>query len=238
MKRSLHLPLCTLTLTPIVLSISQPAQAFELVRRFTSSLDASQEVDESTSTATGFATLDLLQDNNNNFALKYEVVVTPELDFTALNNETAPTKGNDIIFFHLHAGASRGANGELPFPIKELRQDDLGNYFVASDLDDNLVIDIANEGTTITGLLEEAKGEFVATESFSDFPSLVEELLSVSEGDTSLYWNIHSLDFPGGAIRGQVAVGTPEPTSLLSLLSLGLLGFSCVKNKQKIPRNS
>ena len=239
MKRWLSLPLCTLAIAPIAISISQPAQAFELVRRFTSSLDASQEVDPSDSTATGFATLDLLQDDDGDYALKYKVVVTPELDFTALRDGTAPTDPNDIIFFHLHAGAPRGENGELPFPIRELRQDDPSDpnstYSITSDLDDDLEINITSARTILSGLLEEAKDEFVPTDSFSEFESVVDELLAVSEGDTSLYWNIHSLGTPTGAIRGQVEVAaTPEPTSLLGLLALlGVLGFADAKNKQK-----
>ncbi|MDJ0743470.1 MAG: CHRD domain-containing protein [Xenococcaceae cyanobacterium MO_167.B27] len=234
MKRWLSIPLCTFALAPITISISQPAQAFDLIRRFTSSLDAAQEVVESTSTATGFATLDLLQDDDDNYGLRYEVIVTPELNFTALRDGTTPTDDDDITLFHLHGGAERGVNGELPFPIRELRVDDLGNFSITSDLDDDFFIDITPESTTISGLLEESKGEFVATASFPDFQSVVDELLNVPEGDTSLYWNIHSLGTPTGAIRGQVEVAaTPEPNSLLGLLALGVLGFACAKNKQK-----
>ncbi|MDJ0534034.1 MAG: CHRD domain-containing protein [Xenococcaceae cyanobacterium MO_207.B15] len=234
MKRWLSRTLCTFALAPIAISISQPAQAFDLIRRFTSSLDAAQEVVESTSTATGFATLDLLQDDDDNYGLRYEVIVTPELNFTALRDGTTPTDDDDITLFHLHGGAERGVNGELPFPIRELRVDDLGNFSITSDLDDDFFIEITPESTTISGLLEESKGEFVATASFPDFQSVVDELLNVPEGDTSLYWNIHSLGTPTGAIRGQVEVAaTPEPNSLFGLLALGVLGFACVKNKQK-----
>lgn len=230
MKRWLSISLSTLAITPIIISISQPAQAFDFVRRFTSFLDASQEVTPSTSTATGTATLDVLQDGFGNYALEYEVIVTPELDFTALRDETDPIKDNDIIFFHLHADAPRGANGQLPFRIKELQPDGVVRN------DDDFRINITNENTVITGLLTE--GEFFAPpdapqDPFTDFNSFIEnELLSIHGGDTSLYWNIHSFAFPSGAIRGQV-VATPEPTSLIGLLTLGFLGVSCVKNKHK-----
>lgn len=40
------------------------------------------------------------------------------------------------------------------------------------------------------------------------------------------YVNVHSNLFPGGEIRGQLSVTTPEPGSLL-LLGVGLLTLAC-----------
>ncbi len=220
---SLSTLIATLSLTPSV-------QAAQLLRRFTSVLDASQEVSPSTSTATGFATLGLLRDENDFFQLKYHVTVTPPLNFTALGDpsKTPVTGDDDILKFHLHAGAERDFNGVLPFDIRTIDTDGT----LTSALDDNLMIDIGSDGTTrLSGLLEEEKGEFTPVAGFPDFESIANALLDTPSGqDTSLYWNIHSVAFPSGAIRGQVQA-TPEPGTILGLITISGLGLAMKRQK-------
>jgi hypothetical protein len=49
-----------------------------------------------------------------------------------------------------------------------------------------------------------------------------DQITALETGNT--YINIHTVDFPGGEIRGQITV-VPEPGSL-GLLGLGLLGVA------------
>ena len=224
MKRSLNL--FTLALASVALCVSQPVQAANLVKSFTSFLDAGQEVIDSTSLATGRATIDLFK-HDDKYSLRYEVFVTSELDFSAIINETLPITDDDIedvTKIHIHTG-NRGENGPLPFPIKQL--DASGNYFL---LDQDLQFSISDRGTTFTGELDET--EFAPTEPFPTFQSVIDILLSTPIGDAPFYWNIHTDQNPGGAIRGQFEVKTPEPSSLLGLLTLGLLGLGCLKKQQ------
>lgn len=222
---SLSTLIATLSLTPSV-------QAAELLRRFTSVLDANQEVSRSTSTATGFATLDLLRDENDFFQLKYHVTVTPPLNFTDLRDREPPitpvTGRDDILKFHLHAGAERGSNGVLPFDIRTIKTDGT----LTSNLDDDLMIYIGSDGTTkLSGLLQEEKDEFTPVEGFPNFESIANALLNTPGGqDTSLYWNIHSLAFPSGAIRGQVQAA-PEPGTILGLIMISGLGLAMKRQK-------
>ena len=224
-----------------ILSFAPSAQAFQVVRSFTSFLDASQEVTLSTSTATGVATLDLLGEDIDDdnifdvFQLQYQITVTPPLDFTDISTlPGVPFTGDEnVSMIHLHAGAPRGVNGVLPFNIRSISPID--GSVIPSLGDDDLMINTDVDGiTTISGLLE--ADEFAPVDGFPDFQSIVDELLATPSGqDTSLYWNIHTEGFPGGAIRGQVEA-TPEPSSLLALGiiggSLGLFSFSKGCNKR------
>ncbi len=205
------------------LSFATVAEASSLVKSFTSTLDESQEVDDSDSTATGTAILNLLQDDvTGDYSLEYKLTVqNGDLDFTALQTPpgtaiTNPPGFDTVTRLHLHAGAPRGENGLLPFNIRTL-DPTTGN--ATSDIDDDLMINIMGGTTMLSGLLTANEFTPVSNDddsvSFPSFDVLVGELLATSPGqDTSLYWNIHTLDRPGGAIRGQVQA-VPEPLTIL-----------------------
>ncbi|MDJ0658825.1 MAG: PEP-CTERM sorting domain-containing protein [Crocosphaera sp.] len=202
-------------------SFATVAEASSLVKSFTSTLEAGQEVDESDSEATGTAILNLLQDDlTGEYSLQYKLTVTEngDLDFTSLITppETALTDDDltDVIRLHLHAGAPRGENGLLPFNIRSI---DPSTGDLASDIDNDLMISTVGGTTMISGLLTE--NEFTpvmnSSVSFDSFDDIVSELLATSPGqDTSLYWNIHTFGLQGGAIRGQVQA-VPEPLTIL-----------------------
>ncbi|WP_035829475.1 PEP-CTERM sorting domain-containing protein [Crocosphaera watsonii] len=192
------------------------AEAASVVKSFTSTLDAGQEVTFSDSQATGTAVLNLLRDTNGDYSLQYKLTVTENgtLDFSAL--ETPPgteiTNPITVTKLHLHGGASRGFNGVLPFNIKTV-DPDTGN--VTTDIDDDLVINIMTGTTMISGLLEADEFPISPVGPYDSFDDVVTELLATAPGqDTSLYWNIHTLGLSGGAIRGQLQA-VPEPLTIL-----------------------
>ncbi len=220
------------------LSFATVAEASSLVKSFTSTLDASQEVAPpgSDSTATGTAVLNLLKDDNDVYSLEYKLTVTEngDLDFTALKTPpgTEITDPITVTKLHLHGGAFRGDNGVLPFNIKTI---DPGTGNATADIDDNLVIDIMGGTTMISGLLEADEFPLSPVGPYSSFDDVVAELLATPLGeDTSLYWNIHTLGLPGGAIRGQVQA-VPEPLTILgagAAISFGV-GFKRKLAKKK-----
>lgn len=196
------------------LSFATVAEASNLIKEFKATLDAGQEVTFSDSTATGTAILNLLQDYEGVYSLEYKLTVTENgtLDFSAL--ETPPgteiTNPITVTRLHLHGGASRGFNGVLPFNIKTI---DTETGDVGVDVDEDLVIDIMEGTTMISGILGEA--EFTPSDTYGSFDDVVAELLATPLGeDTDFYWNIHTLGLPGGAIRGQVEA-VPEPLTIL-----------------------
>ena len=197
------------------LSFATVAEAAYLVKSFTSELDASQEVTFSDSEATGTAVLNLWKDYDDTYSLEYKLTITEngDLDFTALDTPpgTAITDPITVTKLHLHGGAPRGANGVLPFNIKTV---DAGTGNATANIDDDLVINIMGGTTMISGILEE--DEFLsAVGPYNDFNDVVAELLATPPGqDTLLYWNIHTVGLPGGAIRGQLQA-VPEPLTIL-----------------------
>ena len=111
--------------------------------------------------------------------------------------------GDDMIAGHIHA-AAMGVNGPVVFG------------FLSPDNDTNgdLLID-AVAGTIFTGWdLNEGNGTTLAAQ----LPALF---------SSGLYFNIHTVDHPPGAIRGQILPRDPQvpaPATVL-LLSTGLLLF-------------
>lgn len=56
-------------------------------------------------------------------------------------------------------------------------------------------------------------------------PVLVAQLLA-----GNIYFNIHTTNFPGGEIRGQLIQAVPEP-NMIALLAIGILGFLIVHRR-------
>ncbi|MDJ0511558.1 MAG: CHRD domain-containing protein [Crocosphaera sp.] len=142
------------------------------------------------------------------------------IDFSSLSPVPSPSNPLDVATaLHIHQ-APRGQNGGVVFGIFQPDQ----------DLDDRVVtFNPLDESTTISGVWD------------SDDPSavplatVVPGLLATASGeDTDFYINLHSVNDPGGIIRGQiVATSVPEPASLASLLAFAAISGSYSLFKQK-----
>ena len=169
---------------------------------FTASLDGSQEVPGDTgSTATGFATLEL-----NAAQTRLEI----SLQLTGLDldgSQTPADAGDDVVGLHIHS-APVGDNGPVGF----------GFISPDSDLDGDLVIG-AIAGTVVSAWdLNEGNGTTLA----SQLPALFNE---------GLYFNVHTVAFRPGEIRGQIT-RVPTP-SVLALFALGFIGIGAVARSRR-----
>ena len=169
---------------------------------FTASLDGSQEVPVDTgSTATGFATLEL-----NAAQTRLEI----SLQLTGLDLDGSRTPADvtdDVVGLHIHS-APVGANGPVVF----------GFINPNSDLNGDLVID-AIAGTVVSAWdLTEGNG----TSLTSQLPALFND---------GLYFNVHTVTYPPGEIRGQITK-VPAP-SVLALFALGFVGIGLVARSRR-----
>ncbi len=207
---------------PMFANADYTAEGYEFVRiqvesepsaRLVSELDGAQEVEPGDSEATGSSQFIL---NEYGDALSYELTVSG-LDFGAfVGDGTSQTEdtSDDVTRLHLHA-ADRGENGDVAFGLIDL----VAPAADGQDSDD-LKITVNDDGsTTLTGIWETSDPALI---SLGDF---TEEIQNAAPGeDIGLYWNIHTEEFPAGAIRGQLQgaellptaeiVGTADPDSL------------------------
>ena len=167
-----------------------------------STLDGLQEVDAGDPIARGTSFLTL---NNTGDALTYRLSVTG-LDFGAKGliaggSQTQDTS-DDVSRIHLH-NAARGANGDIVFSLFDTVTPELGTELnIQGNQDDDLDITLNNNGSvTLTGVWEEID---LANAALSEF---VDDIRNTEgEADVELYWNVHTEEFPGGAIRGQLTI--------------------------------
>ena len=161
--------------------------------QLTSTLDGAQEVDPGDPDASGTSELIL---NAFDDALSYSLTVSG-LDFGAFIGNGSPQTADtsdDVTRLHIHNGV-RGENGPIAFGLIDL----VDPAFSGQDDDDLQITLNADGSTTLTGIWEESDPASIALSQF------VTELRDAAPGeDVALYWNVHTNEFPAGAIRGQL----------------------------------
>ncbi|ELS02980.1 CHRD domain-containing protein [Xenococcus sp. PCC 7305] len=172
----------------------------------TSVLDGAQEVAEGDPDAIGNSILTL---NDAGDSLEYSLTISG-LDFGANGlieggSQTEDTS-DDVTRLHIH-NAARGANGDVVFSIFDTVAPDLGNALnIQGNQDEDLAVTLNGDGSvTLTGIWEETDP---ANTALSEF---VDDFRNGQIGeDLPFYWNVHTEEFPGGAIRGQLIVTEDE----------------------------
>jgi Ca2+-binding RTX toxin-like protein len=153
-------------------------------------LEGSQEVPPNGSTASGFGTVVF---DSEAVAASYSFDIEG-LDFGPITSGLPPTDPNDVTNTHFHA-AVRGAAGGVVF----------GQFVPAHDDDDLEVVLNADGSWSESGSWEATDPAPITAFSPTLGATFAEVLASAEVGsDVPLYFNVHSVQFGGGEIRGQL----------------------------------
>jgi Ca2+-binding RTX toxin-like protein len=158
-------------------------------------VSSAQEVPFAGSGATGISSLSL---NEAGDALSYSLTVDG-LDFGNLlgTDPKTPDTGDDVTRIHIHAGA-RGENGPVAIGLFDL----VAPAVDGQDADDFMVVENEDGTVTLSGVWEQTDETALPLDQF------VDEIRQAKPGeDLDLYWNVHTEQFPGGEIRGQLQQG-------------------------------
>jgi hypothetical protein len=148
--------------------------------------------------------------NDAGTALSYDITLFG-LDIDGL--QTPTNVNDDAARFHIHANTNlsvppEGGNGGIVFGMKDPN----------SDLDDLVINPTTGR---ITGVWDGTEGNGAANTLASNLALLMQN---------RLYFNVHTPDFPGGEVRGQIVL-VPEPvTGVLCALGIAVL---CATRRRK-----
>ncbi|HHP7232100.1 MAG TPA: spondin domain-containing protein [Xenococcaceae cyanobacterium] len=173
----------------------------------TATLNGEQEVEAGDAEATGTSVFRL---NDTGDALEYSLTISG-LDFGANGlvpgGAQTPETNDDVTRLHVH-NAPRGENGAVVFSLFDTVAPELGNVLeIAGNQDEDLAVTLNDDGSvTLTGVWEETD---LANSPLSNFVAEIRD--TEEDADLNLYWNVHTTEFPDGAIRGQLVVDNEEP---------------------------
>jgi CHRD domain len=181
------------------------ASPAEAVTLFTAIIENEQEVANPPVPEQGSGGIGLFELNDAMTALSYDITLFG-LDIDGL--QTPGNVNDNATRFHIHA-APAGQNGGIVFGMKDPNH----------DLDDQVINPVTGR---ITGVWDGTEGNGT---------TLAAQLANLMAN--GLYFNVHTPDFPGGEVRGQILL-VPEPAAwMLCLLGLASLYLTNRRRQQE-----